>query len=217
MFVSDTYSKHHVVGRRLGGSVLAQARRSLFSAWLGGSQKIIDLGGRDGTLSGSFAGSCNLTILDADPNALASAKENFDVDTILGDLNGPLDINSNEFDAAILGEVIEHLPYPGSTLKEVNRILKPGGILVGSLPLAYHLQDRLRVFAGMKLSAARDPTHLQFFRFKEFIEMLASAGFDCCDWVPLKGGKLASFFPNQFCRNIAFCAISSEPRKQGRL
>jgi 2-polyprenyl-3-methyl-5-hydroxy-6-metoxy-1,4-benzoquinol methylase len=40
----------------------------------------------------------------------------------------------NCFDVVTLWQVLEHLPYPLTTLKEVYRILKPGGVLVISTP-----------------------------------------------------------------------------------
>jgi 2-polyprenyl-3-methyl-5-hydroxy-6-metoxy-1,4-benzoquinol methylase len=40
----------------------------------------------------------------------------------------------NHFDVVTLWQVLEHVPYPLMVLKEVNRILKPGGLLVVSTP-----------------------------------------------------------------------------------
>jgi 2-polyprenyl-3-methyl-5-hydroxy-6-metoxy-1,4-benzoquinol methylase len=40
----------------------------------------------------------------------------------------------NHFDVVTLWQVLEHVPYPLTVLKEVHRILKPGGLLVVSTP-----------------------------------------------------------------------------------
>jgi len=40
----------------------------------------------------------------------------------------------NHFDVVTLWQVLEHVPYPLTVLKEVHRILKPGGLLVASTP-----------------------------------------------------------------------------------
>ncbi|MBN1413051.1 MAG: class I SAM-dependent methyltransferase [Spirochaetales bacterium] len=42
----------------------------------------------------------------------------------------------NSFDAILCTEVLEHIPYPGETIKELSRLLKPGGILLLSAPFA---------------------------------------------------------------------------------
>ena len=38
------------------------------------------------------------------------------------------------FDAIMCTEVLEHIPYPGETIKEISRLLKPHGILILTLP-----------------------------------------------------------------------------------
>ena len=47
-----------------------------------------------------------------------------------------LDIPSNSIDCIILTEVLEHLYEPQKVLKELNRILKPHGKLIGTVPFA---------------------------------------------------------------------------------
>ena len=49
---------------------------------------------------------------------------------------------SNSVDVVMMNEVFEHLRFPVSTVSEVNRILKPGGILLLSTP-------NLRSFRGI--------------------------------------------------------------------
>jgi ubiquinone/menaquinone biosynthesis C-methylase UbiE len=49
------------------------------------------------------------------------------------------DIEKMPFDDAscatvVCTEVLEHVPYPATALKEIHRVLKPGGMLIGSVP-----------------------------------------------------------------------------------
>ena len=49
--IQSFYEKHHLTGNRLNQSFLEKERGSLFSKWIGKNKKVLDLGGRDGTLS----------------------------------------------------------------------------------------------------------------------------------------------------------------------
>jgi ubiquinone/menaquinone biosynthesis C-methylase UbiE len=49
------------------------------------------------------------------------------------------DIEKMPFDDAsfatvVCTEVLEHVPYPATALKEIHRVLKPRGVLIGSVP-----------------------------------------------------------------------------------
>jgi SAM-dependent methyltransferase len=45
-----------------------------------------------------------------------------------------IDVPNESFDAVLCSEVFEHIPYPIKTIKEFERILKPGGILILTAP-----------------------------------------------------------------------------------
>lgn len=60
------------------------------------------------------------------------------------------------------GELIEHLFDPIALLKESERILKPGGILVITTPNTATLQDRVRfIFGGRPRQLNRTNPHLR--------------------------------------------------------
>lgn len=46
-----------------------------------------------------------------------------------------IDTQGDTFDAVLCTEVLEHVPYPAETIKEISRILKPGGRLILTAPL----------------------------------------------------------------------------------
>jgi 2-polyprenyl-3-methyl-5-hydroxy-6-metoxy-1,4-benzoquinol methylase len=67
---------------------------------------------------------------------------------ILADINQSLPFRSKSFDVVVVGEVIEHTLFPCEILVECERIVKPGGLLLGSVPNGYHLRNRLRFLRG---------------------------------------------------------------------
>ena len=207
--IKSFYEKHHFDGNRLQQSFLEEERGALFSKWIGENKKVLDLGGRDGTLTKYYCNNNQVTIGDIDEKALNYAKDNYDVETEIINLNEILPFPDNSFDTVVMAEVIEHLPYPMITLGEINRVLKKNGQFIGNLPLAYHLKDRIQILRGRKLMISGDPTHLQFFTYQD-VKKLLSVFFTINKIEVLKGGKKkSSIFPGLFARNIAFkCSLN---------
>ena len=52
---------------------------------------------------------------------------------VLGDIEA-MPFEDRSFSTVVCTEVLEHVPYPDRALSEMARILKPGGLLVGSVP-----------------------------------------------------------------------------------
>jgi len=208
--VQSFYESHHKEGQRLNQSFLESIRGQLFSDWIGINKKVLDLGGRDGTLTKYFINKNNVTLADIDENALEHAKKNYQVETMKLDLNQSLPFQDNSFDVVVMAEVLEHLPYPNITLNEIKRVLKTNGEFIGNLPLAYHLKDRWQIIRGRKLLISGDPTHLQFLSYEDFKKLMSN--FFCIEEITiLKGGKLSNKFPAAFARNIAFRCNNQNP------
>jgi SAM-dependent methyltransferase len=57
--------------------------------------------------------------------------------TVRADLDSGLPFRDRTFDAAICSEVLEHVPDDVAVLREVARVMKPGGRLIVSVPFAF--------------------------------------------------------------------------------
>ncbi|MCA1654932.1 MAG: methyltransferase domain-containing protein [Pseudonocardiaceae bacterium] len=85
------------------------------------------------------------------------------------------------FDVVIAGDIIEHLPRPKETLRELLRVLRPGGQLLLSVPNFGHWYPRARVMFGLFGYDRRgilDQTHLRFFTRVSLRRLVRRCGFD---------------------------------------
>jgi SAM-dependent methyltransferase len=56
------------------------------------------------------------------------------LNVVQGDANDPLPFEDASFDAVMLKDVLEHLQHPVSAVREVHRVLRPGGRVYASSP-----------------------------------------------------------------------------------
>jgi len=78
------------------------------------------------------------------------------------------------FDVITASEIVEHLPDPESDLKEIARILRPGGLFWATTPYATGLSFRL---LGLDWSILSPPEHTQLYSRRGISQMLENAGF----------------------------------------
>jgi SAM-dependent methyltransferase len=134
------------------------------------------------------------------------------------DFTSAIGFRDESFDVVMMTEVLEHLPYPSITVREVHRILKkkPASIYVGSAPLDYHLHRRWKVLRGKRLSG--EQTHVHHFSFNE-LDRLLRFYFEKVEYLPLNGTAARhpgwSLPYNLFVRDIAWAA-SSPKREVGQ-
>lgn len=104
--------------------------------------------------------------LDFSPKIVEYFQKNHpEIECVVGDIH-ETPYGYNEFDYIIAGEVIEHTEHPDKFLKEVFRILKPGGFFSLSTP------DR----EDLTREGAVDFTHVWSFSDEDIKELLEPFG-----------------------------------------
>jgi SAM-dependent methyltransferase len=58
-----------------------------------------------------------------------------------GDLNKALPFANASFDSVIFTDVLEHLAEPLSAIREIARVLRPGGTLIAGVPFFYRVHE----------------------------------------------------------------------------
>jgi len=198
------YRSHHAANRRPDFAVREEERAQLLSRWIGQGRRLCDFGCRDGQLTRHYLSGNEVVGCEIDPEAIARARER-GIDARSTDLNQPLDFADGEFDVVVACEVLEHLPYWDISVREMARVLRPGGLFLGTIPLAYHLNDRWRVLRGRPLLSAKDPTHVKFLAYDDFIARMTRYGLKLEEIRVIEGGgSFRSRFPRLFARNIGF-------------
>lgn len=158
--LSRRYREHH---RDLPGTFVygGDERADLFRRYVGGpGRDVLDVGCRYGALTRTYLAGNHVVGIDVDRWALNEAAR-LGIETHWVDAEQPLPFEDGTFDVVVAGELLEHMRDPAALVAEARRVLRPGGTLVGSVPNAFRLKNRLRFLTGRK--PERDPTHLHLF------------------------------------------------------
>ena len=167
--LSRRYRAHHATRSSdfvYGGDERADLVRRYVD---GPGRRVLDVGCRFGALTRSYLDGNEVVGLDVDRIALEEAAR-LGIETIWADAEEGLPFDDESFDVVVAGELLEHVRDPAGLLADVRRVLRPGGTLVGSVPNAFRLKNRLRVLLGRH--PEDDPTHLHLFSPDDLLALL---------------------------------------------
>lgn len=112
---------------------------------------------------------------------------NYDKLILSGDFSTEqLKIKKNSIDFVICKDVLEHLINPNNLVREISKILKPGGIVLSHVPNHFPLWGRIKflfqndidTFKYFKESDRYDFPHIRFFTCQSKIKMYQMENFD---------------------------------------
>jgi SAM-dependent methyltransferase len=196
----ERYEEHHRERRDEGDFVFVPERIPLFVDAIGRGKRVLDLGCRSGALTRHFLEGNSVVGLDVDAAALEKAQA-LGIEPVQADVEEPLPFDGETFDAVVAGELFEHLQFPDALVAEIRRILRPGGVLVGSVPNAFRVQSRLRFLRGEP--PEDDPTHLRMFSPDAIRDLLTD--FDAVR-LTYVGGSYTRLNARLFGRDLVFTA-----------
>jgi protoporphyrinogen oxidase/SAM-dependent methyltransferase len=98
------------------------------------------------------------------------------LDVAVGEL-GDLRLAESSVDVIVMTDVLEHLDDPAGSLREIRRLLVPGGLLYLTIPDA---GSRLARLLGQRWWSVL-PMHLQYFTRPSLTRLLRRSGFDVLD------------------------------------
>jgi methionine biosynthesis protein MetW len=170
----------------VGGDLTPQLR-SLLRRFVQSGARCLDVGCGDGRTVGPWLveHGCRYVGVDVSETAVhQAAAVGLDARVIEDATVLPFDDAS--FDVGLMVEVLEHLFAPHEAVAELHRVLRPGGVLLVTVPNVCYWRRRvdLALFGrwnpfGDDLSVEqpwRDP-HVRFFTLRSMARMLRQAGF----------------------------------------
>lgn len=93
----------------------------------------------------------------------------------LGDADREWAWKNNSFDCVVLMNVLEHVENTQFVLREAKRVLRKGGVVVGTVPYAVNLK---KLWYERKTSFSEDGDDLRCFGQNELLFALKRAGFE---------------------------------------
>jgi 2-polyprenyl-3-methyl-5-hydroxy-6-metoxy-1,4-benzoquinol methylase len=160
----------------------AKSQVSLIQKYTSG-KNLLDIGCAQGffLFSASQAGYTTKGI-EISQDAVAYAIREFGLDVEAKPFE-ELRFAENHFDVVTLWQVLEHVPYPLVILKEVHRILKPGGLVVASTPDIEGIPAKILRKRWWDIKRL----HINQFTTKTLADILQNAGFKNMSSVSYRG------------------------------
>ncbi len=212
LLLEKVYQQHHQSKGRYGYLFCHGKRGPYLQKWIGKSQKVLDLGCRDGQLTQFFSKENDVLGVDIDREALRRAEEALSIKTKWLDLNREWPFEQDSFDVIVACEILEHLYYPHLFLQRVHKTLIKGGLFIGSVPNSFRMRNRFKFLFGKEFET--DKTHVSMFSYFS-LKSLLQEFFPSIEIVPLQG-KILPWIPVKdssslllkrlFGRDLLWCA-----------
>jgi 2-polyprenyl-3-methyl-5-hydroxy-6-metoxy-1,4-benzoquinol methylase len=151
-------------------------------SFIGCNKHVLEVGCATGYLTKVLVErGCTVIGIEIDPEA-AEVAEQWAERVVVGNIDeGDVwnYVKDESFDVVVMGDVLEHLREPLTSLRQAVRKLKPSGFVVTSLPNIAHGDVRIALLNGRfryNESGLLDRTHVHFFTLESIRQMMSEAG-----------------------------------------
>ena len=146
------------------------------------SRRVLDVGCGKGNFGEALKHSRQIEVWGLEPVTAAVAEAATKLDHVIEGIFSPdADLPPASFDAIIFNDVLEHLLDPAAALRLAHTLLKPGGVVVASIPNIRHFQTQWEIVVRgewrYRDSGTLDRTHLRFFTRKSIPVLFETCGF----------------------------------------
>jgi ubiquinone/menaquinone biosynthesis C-methylase UbiE len=139
---------------------------------------ILDIGSADGEISSRISDGNRVTGLEISNQAISIAKKRHpEINFVKGSADEKYPFGDKSFDAIFAGDVIEHIVDTETFIRECQRVLKDGGIIMITTP--YHDVVKNILISLFNYNKHYDVRgqHLRFFTKKSITELIEENGF----------------------------------------
>ena len=147
-------------------------------------------------------GNPDLKVVSIDQLDLANLNN---IEFICSDLEKPIPLPDESFSTILAFDIIEHIVNEDHLIKELFRLCKKNGVLIGSVP---HDDDKFLPAYNLTFYHRSDLTHKRYYIPTTIKDALEKGGFDVIT-VDLKGGISPHVFAEFFAPSIRFLIKSS--------
>nr|WP_188388551.1 class I SAM-dependent methyltransferase [Priestia taiwanensis] len=163
-----------------GDSYYEGANPHLLNRIKEGWKEVLDIGCSKGGLGAAIKEKgIRVSGIEAFEDVASVAKLKLD-DVIVGNIETmELPYKAEQFDCIIFGDVLEHLFDPWAVVEKVRPYIKPGGMILTSIPNVAHISVVKSLLNGdwtYEEMGLMDKTHIRFFTYKEIIHLFEGAG-----------------------------------------
>ena len=170
--------------------------------------RVLDVGCGNGNIAKGIGSlGYEMVGIDFSPEAIRYAQRRNTMSNVTYKVCGAEDVTIHEhFDAVICSEVLEHLHKPSELMQTISRILKPGCILIATVPngtgprellVTRPVQSMSNSVMGKVINKSKrvlgyanstvqsrsdDLTHIQFFTKNDICDLIRSEGFEMMEF-----------------------------------
>ena len=182
---------------------------------------VLEVGCGRGRLGASLKArqTCKVIGIELDKEAATIARGPLDL-VLSGDMEQmDLDLWEEYFDVVVCGDVLEHFRDPAKQLARIRQWLKPGGVVIASIPNVRHHSVVRSLLDGnwtYEPAGLLDETHLHFFTRRNIEQLFEDVGYTVTAWAAVPGPGYDDWVQQGRPRNIDLgrCQLSGLPEQE---